>query len=80
MRFHRTSNTLPAHLTVTLASHSSFPAHDLAAETGPAQRVLQAENFSGGGSGTRSFPSREVRGLLLPFAVPLLSHNHLAAA
>jgi len=78
MRLHRTPNTLPALLTAIVASLTSFPAHDLGADTGPAHRVLQAEQFSGAGGGIRSFHSRQIRSPLLPFAASLLSHNYLA--
>lgn len=80
MRLHPTPNTLPALLTVIVASHTSFPAHDLGIDTGRAHRVLQTEKFSGAGGGIRIFHSREIHGLLLPFAASLLSHNYLAAA
>lgn len=80
MRLHRTPSTLPALLTVIVASLTSFPAHDLGADTGRAPRVLKAEKCSGAGSGIRTGHSREIRSLVLPFAAPLLSPNHLAAA
>src|SRR5687768_15769365 len=68
MRFHRTSNTLRALLTVKAVSHTSFPAHDLGVYARPAHPVPRAEKFSEGGSGTRCFHSREPRRRLLPFA------------
>jgi hypothetical protein len=71
---------LPALLTVTVASVTPFPVHDLGADPEPGQRIGQAGKFTGGGSSTRSPYCRETPGLLLPFAVGLLSHNHLAAA
>ncbi len=80
MRLHRTPTTLPALVTVIVAPLTSFPAHDLDANTGRAHRVLQAEKLSGAGWGIRTVHSPEIRSLLLLFAVPILSHNHWVAA
>jgi hypothetical protein len=80
MRFQRTLNT-PAALTAVIAvSFTSFPGHDLGTETRQAHRVLRAESFGGAGRGIPTFQLGELRSPLLPFAAPLLSHNHLAAA
>ena len=80
MQLHRTANTRPALFTVILASPTFFSAHDLGAGTGPVRRLPQAEKLGGASGGIPVFCSHEIRSLLLPFAAPLLSHNHLAAA
>jgi len=80
MRLHRTPNTLPALLTVIVVSLTSFPALDLAAGSGSASRVSPAERSNGASNGSRTSRFPEVRSLHLPFAVPLFSDSHLAAA
>ena len=78
MRFHWTLNTPAALTAVIAASVTSFPAHDLGTDTRQAHRVVPAERFGGAGRDMPTFQLGELRSPLLPFAAPLLSHNHLA--
>ncbi len=79
MLLYRTHNPPPALQTVIAATPTSFPAHDLGADTGPAHRVLPAEKSSWGGRGIRSFHLPEILSLQLPFATAPLFHSMLAA-
>lgn len=79
MRLHWTPSTRPGLLAVIGESLTPFPGHDLGDTTRRAPLTPLAEKCSGAGGGIRTFHSREIRSLLLPFAAPLLSHNHMAA-
>jgi hypothetical protein len=68
MLLYRKHNPPPALQTVIVASLTSFPAHDLGADTGRGHRVLPTEKSSGA-----------IRSLQLPFATVPLLHDILAA-
>ena len=72
---HRTTKTLPALLTVIVACHTSFPAHDLGAGFRPAHRVSPAVPSTDAGKNIGTFRIPEVRSLHLPFATAPLLHS-----
>jgi len=80
MHLHPTQNPLPAYQPVEVWVLTSFPAHDLEGVSHEPPPVPPARESSGSAAAIYSFHSREIRGLLLPFAARILLYAHLAAA
>jgi hypothetical protein len=80
MLLHWTQNPSPALHFVLVARLTSFPAHNLAPDTGRAPPLLPAEKSSWAGTALGASHSREIGAPGWPFAASLPFHNCLAAA